>query len=58
MNDQILSTIEQLKPNKASKTGTLNNSAIKISKEILVPHMGPLFRATFTLNYFPLLWLI
>ena len=56
-NEQIHRAIQNLAPYKApSPNGICNIAFIKCS-DILVPWMGHLFRATFTLNYFPDEWL-
>jgi len=45
-----------MKPYKATKSGTIPNSVLIHAREDLVPHLGPLFRATNTLTYYPQEW--
>ena len=37
-------------------TGTIPNSVLKFTKDLLVPHLGPLYRATNSLRYYPSAW--
>ena len=39
-------------------TGTIPNSVLKYAKDLQVPHLGPLYRATNTLEYYPSTWAI
>lgn len=56
-DEQVHRAIRNLSPYKApSPNGICNVTFIKCS-DILVPWMGQLFQATFTLNYFPDEWL-
>ena len=52
----ILRCIKNLKPYKASKSGSVPNSIFTHAGEILIPHLGPLFRATHTLDFYPREW--
>ena len=45
-----------MKPYKASKKDTVPNSVLIHAREDLVPHLGPLFRATNMLEYYPQEW--
>jgi len=45
-----------MKPYKASKKDMVPNSVFIHAREDLVPHLGPLFRATNTLEYYPQEW--
>src|SRR5882757_3402188 len=45
-----------MKPYKATKSGTVLNLVLIHAREELVPHLGPLFRATNTLQYYPQEW--
>jgi len=45
-----------MKPYKASKKDTIPNSVFIHAREDLIPHLGPLFRATNTLEYYPQEW--
>jgi hypothetical protein len=47
-----------MKPYKATKKDTIPNSIFTHTREVLVPHLGPLFQATNTLNYYPQEWSI
>ena len=55
-DDQIHQAIKKLKPFKASRSGTIPNSVLIHAREAIVPHLGPLYRATNTLNYYPQIW--
>jgi ribonuclease HI len=55
-NEQIAFAIDKLKPYKASKSNSIPNSVFTHAREVLVPHLGPLFRATYSLNYYPQEW--
>jgi ribonuclease HI len=55
-NDQILHAINKLKPYKASKSNSVPNSIFTHAREALVPHLGPLFRSTHSLRYYPQEW--
>ena len=57
-NDQIMTAIGKLKPYKASKNNSVPNSILLHAREVLVPYLGPLFRATHELNYYPQEWAI
>ena len=43
-------------PYKVTAPGTTPNCVLKEAKDLLVPYLGPLFRATFDLEYYPLEW--
>jgi hypothetical protein len=45
-----------MKPYKATRSETVPNSVLVHAREELVPHLGPLFRATNTLEYYPQEW--
>ena len=55
-NDLISRMIDKLKPYKATRKGTVPNSVLINAKQLLVPHIGPLFRATQLINYYPPDW--
>ena len=55
-DEQIHRTIRKLKPYKATRRGTAPNSVIINTREIIVPILGPIFRATNTLKYYPADW--
>jgi ribonuclease HI len=55
-DEQITTAIHQLKQKKASKPGSVPNAVLVNAGELLVPHLGPLFRATDTLKWYPQQW--
>ena len=55
-NDLIGRVIDNLKPYKATMTGTILNSVLKFAKDLLVLFLGPLYRATNLLKYYPPAW--
>ena len=55
-DDQIADAIHKLKPKKASKPGSVPNAVLINAGELLAPHLGPLFRATDTLKWYPQQW--
>jgi ribonuclease HI/endonuclease/exonuclease/phosphatase family metal-dependent hydrolase len=55
-DEQILDAINRLKPKKASKPGSISNTVLLQAGELLAPHLGPLFRATDTLKWYPVQW--
>ncbi|KAF8233283.1 hypothetical protein L208DRAFT_1557233, partial [Tricholoma matsutake] len=57
-NNQIHQAIKKLKPFKASQSGTILNLVLIHARETIVPHLGPLYHATNTLNYYPKVWSI
>ena len=55
-DQQIHWAIKRLKPYKASRSGLVTNSVLIHARELLVPHLGPLFQATNTLKYYSQEW--
>ena len=55
-DDLINRAIDNLKPYKATMTGTILNSVLKFAKDLLVSFLGPLYRATNLLKYYPPAW--
>ena len=55
-DEQIHQAIKKLKPYKATKNRTTQNSVFTHAREDIVPHLGLLFRATNSLNYYPQEW--
>jgi hypothetical protein len=55
-DEQIHRAIRKMKPWKATRTGTVPNSVFVHARELLVPHLGPIFRATDTLKVYPDDW--
>ncbi|KAJ2975378.1 hypothetical protein NUW54_g11740 [Trametes sanguinea] len=53
---QIERTIRSLPPDKAPGPDGIINRVYKAAAPALVPHLGPLFRATFSLNHYPNQW--
>lgn len=51
-----MSAISKLRPMKASKPGTATNALLINAQETLVPHLGPIFRATDKLKWYPDRW--
>jgi len=56
-DEQIHRAISRLAPFKAPGPNGISNIIFKKCADLLVPWMGPLFRATFELNFFPDEWL-
>ncbi|KDR70528.1 hypothetical protein GALMADRAFT_75901, partial [Galerina marginata CBS 339.88] len=55
-DEQIHRAIRKMKPYKATRSGTIPNSVFTHAREVLVPHLGPLYRATDTLAVYPDAW--
>jgi len=55
-DEQFHRAIKKMKLHKASKKDTVPNSVLIHTKNNLVPHLGPLFRATNMLEYYPQEW--
>ncbi|KAE9393567.1 hypothetical protein BT96DRAFT_775233, partial [Gymnopus androsaceus JB14] len=55
-NHQIAAAIRRMKLYKATKAGTIPNMLFLKANKYFVPHLGPLYRATFTLRYYPTHW--
>ena len=55
-NNLISRTINKLKPYKVTRKSTVPNSVLMYAKQLLIPHIGPLFRATQQINYYPPDW--
>lgn len=53
---QIHKAIERLKPYKAPGSNGIPNVVLKKTAQLIVPIIGPLFRATFRIGYFPQEW--
>lgn len=45
-----------MKANKAMYLGTLHNNFMWHTSDLIAPHYGPLYQATFTLHYYPQEW--
>ena len=55
-NKQIHRAIKQMKPWKATRSGTIPNAVFVHVQELLVPFLGPIFRATDSLKMYPEDW--
>ena len=55
-DEQIHRAIRRMKPWKATRTGTVPNAVFVYARELLVPYLGPIFRATDTLKIYPDDW--
>ena len=55
-DDQISRAIDNMLPYKATAPGTAPNCVLKETKDMILPYLGPLFRATFDLKYYPEEW--
>jgi hypothetical protein len=55
-NDQVARAIDKLKPYKAVMENDLANIALKKTKDLIIPHLSPIYRATFTLRTYPAQW--
>jgi len=53
---QIMRTFQDMAPGKATKEGTPSNDLLKNCADILSPHIGPLYRASIELGYYPDAW--
>ncbi|PBK67353.1 hypothetical protein ARMSODRAFT_889286, partial [Armillaria solidipes] len=47
-NEQVEQAFKQMKLLKATKLGTISNSVLVHCADLLVPHIGPIYQATFT----------
>lgn len=54
--EQLLRIISKLRPYKAPGPDGIPNCVYMQCRDLLVPILIPLFRATFTLNYYPQAW--
>jgi len=57
-DEQITRAIKKLKPYKAAGPDGIPNAVFTHCRETLVPWLGKLFRATFSLKYYPHAWKI
>ncbi|KAG2064525.1 hypothetical protein BDR04DRAFT_939829, partial [Suillus decipiens] len=55
-NQQIHRVIKQLAPHKTPGLNGVSNIVFMKSADLLVPFMGPIFRATFRLGIYPESW--
>jgi hypothetical protein len=55
-DEQIHRAIRRMKPWKATRSETIPNAVFLYNRELLVPHLGPIFRATDTLKLYPNDW--
>lgn len=52
----IANAIRHMKSGKATRNGTIPNDLFKKCSDVLVPHLGPIYRAMFTLAIYPDDW--
>ena len=55
-NEQIHRVIKRMKPWKATQSGAIPNAVYKHARELLVPYLGPIFRAMDNLKMYPEDW--
>jgi hypothetical protein len=55
-NKQIDRAIQKMKLYKGTRPDTIPNCVFKMAREALVPHLGPLYRATDMLKWYPAEW--
>ncbi|KAF8836917.1 hypothetical protein BDN67DRAFT_865270, partial [Paxillus ammoniavirescens] len=55
-NEQVRCAIKKLSPYKVSGPNGVSNSVFVNTTELLTPHLGPIFRATFSLKHYPEEW--
>ena len=55
-DDHIIHALQKLKPYKAPGPNGIPNVVLKSCTESLLPYLGPLFRATFSLEVYPDTW--
>jgi Reverse transcriptase (RNA-dependent DNA polymerase) len=55
-DEQIHRAIKKMKPYKATRNGTVPNCVFIHAREDLVPYLGPLYRATNTMKFYPPDW--
>lgn len=57
-DEQIHRAIQRMKPYKATKAGTASNAIFTHARHILVPYLGPIYRAVDKLGIYPTQWKI
>ena len=55
-DEQIHRAIRRMKPWKATRSDTIPNAVFVHARDLLVPHLGPIFQATDTLKLYPSNW--
>ena len=55
-NERIQRVFRKMKLHKATYPGTPPNNVLHHCADLLAPHIGPIYRATFTLEYYPGEW--
>ena len=55
-NEQIERVAKSLNPYKAPGLNGISNSVLTHCADLLTPHLGPIFRATFNASYYPRRW--
>ncbi|KAF9008161.1 hypothetical protein BDZ89DRAFT_896128, partial [Hymenopellis radicata] len=52
-NHQIIGSFKNMARGKATMPGSVPNDVLNICADLIVPHIGPIYRATFTLEEYP-----
>lgn len=55
-NRQIKAAFRKMKNGKATRPGSFPNDLYKATSDVLIPYLGPIYRATFTLRIYPEDW--
>ena len=55
-DEQVERTFKNMKPDKATFPDSLHNNFMRATCDIIAPYYAPLYRATFTLKYYPDTW--
>lgn len=55
-NELVQQVMEDAKPNKVTREGTLHNNIMREAADQLAPYFAPIIRATFTLKHYPGQW--
>src|SRR5271155_4343362 len=55
-NEEIIRMAKSLNPYKAPGLNGISNSVLTHCADLLTPHLGPIFRATFNVGYYPQKW--
>jgi ribonuclease HI len=53
---QVEKIFRGMKPNKATKAGSVHNNIMIHCADLLAPYMGPIYRATFNIEHYPDDW--
>ncbi|KAJ3486122.1 hypothetical protein NLI96_g4454 [Meripilus lineatus] len=55
-DQQIQRAIHRTSPDKAAGPSGMTNLVYQMTSELIIPHIGPIFRATFRLKHYPEQW--